>query len=164
MRISSEETKLQKLNYSGKLQDYQLNGNRKKRYMSYEKDPYNNYQNFLYKRALYGLSVYTKEEIKVMHWEKKRRIEAVHEKAQKVLNLWKQEIVNELSTYLFRTFFPKCEYAKCLLENTETDPLYINDLTFKELKITKEQIIDKLIEFKVLPVTFRTLKNQPINN
>ena len=51
--------------------------------IQFEKDPFNSYQNFLYKRALFGLSVYQKDELEKMHWDKKRRIEKVHQRAQK---------------------------------------------------------------------------------
>jgi hypothetical protein len=44
------------------------------RKQNYEKDPYNGHQNFLYNRALYGLSIYAPEEIKEMPVEKKKRI------------------------------------------------------------------------------------------
>jgi len=43
------------VNYKGKLKNYQLNATKK---IIYETDKYNKYQNFLYKRALYGLNMF----------------------------------------------------------------------------------------------------------
>ncbi len=107
IRIIQRNSDVNKSQYSGKLDNYQLGVTKKKRYMHYERDPYNEYQNFLYKRALYGMTVYTEEDQKAMHWEKKRRIQAVHEKTQSILNLWKQQIVDKLSSHIFRIFFPR---------------------------------------------------------
>ena len=58
---------------------------------------YTEHQNFLYNRALYGLSIYTPEEVVIMAPEKRKRIIQIHKKTQKILNLWKQEIVNTLA-------------------------------------------------------------------
>jgi len=49
--------------YSGKLSDYQLKGNthNEKKYSLSLPSQLNNYQIFLYNRALFGLSVYSPE-------------------------------------------------------------------------------------------------------
>lgn len=125
----------------------------------YEQDPYNEYQNFLYNRALSGLASYSKEEVEVMHWEKKKRIVKVHIKAQTVINIWKQEIVNVLSNYLFTTIFPDSPITKELTGKfgNVTDENYINKMSFKLLKITKPMIIERFIQEGVLPKNFNEL-------
>lgn len=127
----------------------------------YEKDSYNDHQNFLYNRALYGLSVYSQKELQEMPLEKKQRVTKLYKKAQKVINLWKQEFVNILANAFFMSVFPDTEFTKCLVEKYGTggDPEYVNNMSFKMLKITKKQIIDKLIEAKVLPKNFYELNN-----
>lgn len=133
-----------------------ISNSRKSRY---EQDPYNEYQNFLYNRALSGLSVYDKHEIAEMHYDKKKRIIKVHKRAQTLINLWKQNIVNELSNHVFKTIFPGTPITKELTETlaNDTDELYINKMPFKTLKITKAQVIERFIEAGILPKNFNEL-------
>lgn len=123
---------------------------------------YTEHQNFLYNRALYGLSIYTPEEVVIMAPEKRKRIIQIHKKTQKILNLWKQEIVNTLANKLFTDIFPDMEITKTLVDyyGTGGDPDYINNMSFKSLKISKEQVISYLIEKKVLPKKFNELNQQ----
>lgn len=147
--------------YSGNLSDQQLHGNnfRGRKYGKVEYEHFTDYQNFLYNRALFGLSVYSPEELKDMRWDKQKRIMKVHKRAQKVLNIWKQCIVNELSTYLFKTLFPSTPFTETLIKSTtEVDPKYVNRMSFKTLRITKVQIVNKLIKEGILPPDFYTLK------
>ena len=67
---------------------------------------YNNYQNFLYRRALFGLKYrgYTKSKLEQLGPQKIEAIKRHHRKAQNILNLWKQEKVIELSNKLFGLF------------------------------------------------------------
>lgn len=127
-----------------------------------KKNPfYNLHQNFLYNRALYGLSTYTPDEVVIMAPEKRKRIIQIHKKTQKILNLWKQEIVNTLANKLFTDVFPEMEITKSLVKfGTTGDPEYINNMSFKALKINKEQIVSKLIECKILPKNFNELNKE----
>lgn len=147
--------------YTGKFSDQQTNGNTHygKKYGAIEHDSLNSLQSFLYNRALFGLSVYSQEEIKEMRWDKRQRIIKVHKRAQSVLNIWKQQIVNSLATELFKKFFPDSRFTKEITEmENDTDLKYINRMPFKSLHITKPQIISKLVAEKVLPVNFYELK------
>lgn len=147
--------------YVGKYSDQQTNGNsyQGKTYGTNDHNSLNNYQNFLYNRALFGLSVYSEEELKAMRWDKRQRITKVHKRAQSVLNIWKQQIINTISTEFFVKLFPKSPITQKFIETTnDTDPGYINRMSFKSLHITKSQIISKLVAEKVLPVNFYELK------
>lgn len=128
---------------------------------NFEKDPYNKHQNFLYNRAIYGLSIYSRDELQEMDLQKKKRIIRLHKKTQTVLNLWKQEIVNTLANKLFTDIFPRMDITNTLIEKfgIEGDPEYVNKMSFKMLNISKPQIIDKLIEVKVLPKNFKILED-----
>ena len=128
---------------------------------NFEKDPYNKHQNFLYNRAMYGLSIYSRDEVQEMDLQKKKRIVRLHKKTQTILNLWKQEIVNTLANKLFTDIFPRMDITNTLVEKfgIEGDPEYVNKMSFKMLNITKPQIIDKLIEAKVLPKNFKILED-----
>jgi hypothetical protein len=154
-------TKYQKVVYEGRLSSYQKYGTSFNK-VQFERDPFNSYQNFLYKRALFGLSVYQKEELEKMHWDKKRRIEKVHERAQKVLNLWKQEMTNQWLGTILSTVFHHSSFVKELNEKfgSETDEQYISKVDFKSLGVSKQQVVEKLIQEKILPANFYQLTGE----
>jgi hypothetical protein len=127
-------------------------------YQQYEQDPYNASQNFLYKRAMFGLSVYTQEELSKMPEPKKKRIERVHKKCQHVLNIWKQEISIGWTNEMFRHYFGEHPALKIFFDNTETDPKFVNKLSFKDLNITKDKIVNKLCESGILPPNFYSIQ------
>ena len=149
--------------YKGKLNNYQREGNKlnNKKVVNYEQGPYNEYQNELYNRVLYGLSVFSKEELELMHWEKKKRINKVHIRTKEVLNIWKQEINNGIFERFFKPMFTGVnrELVKdfVTLYDNETDPEIKVNVSFKTLGISKKQIITKLIEQSILPKDFYKL-------
>ena len=128
---------------------------------NFEKDPYNKHQNFLYNRAMYGLSIYSRDEVQEMDLQKKKRIIRIHKKTQTILNLWKQEIVNTLANKLFTDIFPRMDITNTLVEKfgIEGDADYVNKMSFKMLNISKPQIVEKLIQSKVLPKNFKILED-----
>jgi sensor histidine kinase regulating citrate/malate metabolism len=97
-----------------------------------------------------------------MHWDKKRRIEKVHERAQKVLNLWKQEMSNQWLGTLLSTVFHHSSFVKELNEKfgEEVDDQYISKIDFKSMGISKSQVVDKLISEKILPNNFYQLTDK----
>lgn len=150
--------------YSGRHPDYQQDAKppKRKRYVQYERDKFSPYQNFLYKRALFGLTVYTDQELKTLNYKERREVKKLHEKTQMTLNLWKQHIVNKLSNKLFRDLFPNSELSiQFRRKFTITDPKVRNTISFETLRIGKEQIIEKLISESILPPDFHTLTRQP---
>ena len=146
------EIQEKKLEYTGKMESYQLyRGNT---YMEYEKDSYNNYQNHLYKRALYGLSAFSQEELATMCSKKKQRVSKVYMKGQNVINLYKQKLTNAYSNFVFKTLFPESPLTQFFMETEETDVEFKNTLTFKDLGITKDKIIGVFINEGILPKNF----------
>ena len=125
----------------------------------FEKDPYNSYQNFLYNRALFGLSIYSQDEISKMSIEKKKRINKSYKKCQVVVNLLKQEVTNQMANEFFVKIFPGMEITNSLVNyfGTEGHPEHVNNMSFKMLKINKPLVIARLIERKVLPKNFNQL-------
>lgn len=117
------------------------------------------YQNFLYKRALFGLNIYTEDELSVMHELKKKRIKRVHQKTQYILNTWKQEMCNQFTNDLLKTYFPNSELALEIVTESveETSEHFVNKTSMKQLGVSKTDIINKLIEYKILPGNFYTL-------
>lgn len=129
----------------------------------FERDAFNAYQNFLYKRAMFGLSVYGKEELGKMRPEKKARIQKVHARCQHVLNIWKQQLCNDFTNRLLASLFPKRELAQLFFvkHKDSTDAGFLCTLNFKDLGISKKQVVDKLILEGVLPKDFYSLTHAP---
>lgn len=149
------EIQEKKLEYTGKIESYQLY--RGETYMQYEQDSYNNYQNHLYKRALYGLSAFSQEELATMCSKKKQRVSKVYMKGQNVINLYKQKLTNAYSNFIFKTLFPESPLTQFFIETEETDVEFKNTLTFKDLGITKDQVIGLFITEGILPKNFHSL-------
>ncbi len=143
------------------IKDYQLNAG--KTYMKYEQDKYSPYQNYLYKRALYGLDAITEQELVTMCSKKKQRIINVYKRAQTVLNIYKQKLTIKYSNEIFQFFFPNSSITQSLIENVETDEKFKNTLTFKDLKVSKDDIIAIFITEGILPKNFLSLKEAPVN-
>jgi len=151
------------LEYKGELKNYQQNGSKQDRQSQnkFEQYKFTPYQNLLYKRALFGLKMYTEEEITKMHKEKRNRIKKVNNRAQEVLNIFKQEIVNNVCENIFVTLIPNSKLGKMVLssEKISTDPNFINILDLKALGITKTRIIKRFINEGLLPPNFYELKD-----
>jgi len=143
------------------IRNYQLNEG--KTYVQYEQDKYSVYQNYLYKRALYGLDALTEKELATMCSKKKQRILNVYKRAQSVLNIFKQKVAIEYTNKIFVSLFPKANITKDLVSCNETDEKFINTLTFKDLNIGKDQIISIFIAEGVLPKNFLSLKEAPVS-
>jgi hypothetical protein len=136
------------------LMNYQM---RSHTMISYEQDKYNQYQNYLYKRALYGLKSLTQDELATTCSKKKQRIINVYKKAQLAINKLKQQVTIDYSNFIFKTLFPDSPITDALLADTETDEKFVNTLNFKDLGIEKDQIITIFITEGVLPKNFLSL-------
>ena len=152
-------TKKHKFEYSGKLEEYQLY--KKNTYTKYETDQYSQYQNFLYKRALYGLRSLPTAEVEKMSKQKKIRIQRVNRRAQRVLNEAKQRKVISITNAWFAKWFPDTKFTKFMLSNTDTDIKVRNTLNFKDLNIDKHEIIRIFIEEGILSSNFLSLDKDP---
>ncbi len=141
------------------VKNYQLNAG--KTYMQYETDRYSQYQNYLYKRALYGLNALSEQELATMCSKKKQRIVNVYKRAQVVINKLKQEFTIRYSNFIFKTLFPNSPLTDSLLACTEFDDKFKNTLTFKDLNISKEDIITIFIAEGILPKNFLSLDKDP---
>lgn len=161
MRKEKKMPKTGNVEYNGIMSDYQITGNtfNGKKIGLVVHNGLNNYQNFLYNRVMFGLSVYTQDEIANMHWEKRKRIVKVQKRAKEVLNVWKQQLVNAMTANFFTKMFPKTEFTKYFVSTVkDADPKLNNTLDFKLLGVTKKDIVNKLISEGVLPSNFYQLK------
>ena len=152
-------TKKRKFEYSGKLEEYQLY--KGKTYTQYETDKYTEYQNFLYKRALYGLKSLPQAEVDKMSKQKRIRITKVNRRAQRVLNTAKQRRVIAITNAMFSKWFPDSKFTKFMLGNTDTDVKVRNTLNFKDLNIDKDEIIRIFIDEGILSKNFLSLTTDP---
>tara|TARA_R110002020_G_scaffold115034_5_gene264574 strand:+ start:1153 stop:1665 length:513 start_codon:yes stop_codon:yes gene_type:complete len=151
-----------------RIKNYQLNAmdsfsktlESKSSYIIYETDKYNERQNYLYNRALKGFRHISKEDLDNMCDKKKRRIQRVYIKAQKVVNKLKQKATIEYTNLIFQKLFPDAPITDFLLNELETDEKFKNILNFKDLNIDKDQIIAIFIEEGVLGKNFLSLKNE----
>jgi hypothetical protein len=110
-----------------------------------------------YKEALYGINSYPEKVLSNMSDFEKKRISNIYRKAQFILNLWKQEILIEKTNKIFSIF--KCSpLAEEIISQDKANRNFICMLSFKELGIKKQDIINKLISEKILPSNFLTLK------
>ena len=141
------------------VKNYQLYAG--KTYIQYEQDRYSSYQNYLYKRALYGLDALTQQELATICSKKKQRIINVYKRAQVILNKFKQQVTIQYTNFIFKTLFPKSPVTDFLLADTEIDEKFKNTLTFKELGISKDQIITIFITEGILPKNFLSLERDP---
>jgi predicted DNA-binding protein YlxM (UPF0122 family) len=157
--MEKQNTK-QKFEYSGNLENYQLM-NQRPTVMQYETDSYSQYQNYLYKRALYGLETLSPQEMAAMCSKKKQRVINVYKRAQVVLNKFKQQLTIQYTNVFFKTLFPNSPITDFLLSESETDEKFKNTLTFKDLNISKEQIITIFMTEGILPKNFLSLERDP---
>lgn len=151
------------------IEEYKLYGNsRRKFYVQYEKEELTPYQNALYLRAMNGLGAYKPEEITKMHPKKKEFIQRTHTRVQRMINIWKQEVTNELTNKLFDAIWTGKNHVikegigtkARLIDSTRNfvDPNKKNKLSFKALGLKKEHIVNKLINEGFLPKNFYELK------
>lgn len=131
------------------------------KYQEFEKDKYSLYQNYLYKRALYGLDSLSVEELNNMCSKKRSRIVNVYNRGQLVVNNYKHQITKKLTDKLLTSLFPNSSLISELCSYDDIDNNYKNTLTFKDLSIEKDMIVELFISEGILPKNFLSLeKNQ----
>ena len=157
--MESLKNRKERFEYTGSLSEYQLLS--KNTTMKYEVDSYSPYQNYLYKSALYGLDSINEKELVTMCSKKKQRINKVYFKGQMVINIYKQKLTNNFTTALFNKLFPKAPVTALFNSNQDTDPNFKNTLTFKDLNISKDDIVNLFIQEGILPKNFTELTTDP---
>lgn len=146
-------TTYNQVEYTGNYSDKQIYAG------NYQQQKYNEYQIFLVERALKGLNIYTPEEIKSMHWDKKKRINLVHNRCKMIMNRWKQQLIIDKTNEFLTKLLPKAMITKDFIDNTKLDDNYNANIPLKTFGISKQNIIDKLMEEKILPKNYYTLTN-----
>jgi len=150
--------RIERYQYLGLLTEYQLHP--PSVINSFEYSKLNPYQHFLFKRVLHGLNVYKPEEVKKLHWDKKRRISRVWKRGQREINAWKQTLCNKkINAYLSKTFThsPLAQYIASIPADEVLED-YKNTFTFRDLGITYEDVVLKFMSLGLLPRNFFTIK------
>jgi len=140
---------LQELMYSGQMESKQFPTTSIVDYTTLTPGQYR-----MFKHVMVGLDMYTPQELYAMNSAKKSKIFKKHKQAQTMLNLWKQELTNAFTTRLLSSLFPKSALIAELNADNSTSTKYTNTLGFKDLGISKTDIINKLIQEKFLPANF----------
>lgn len=120
-----------------------------------ENEWFNSYQYFLFRRALYGLEVYSQEELRYISSQKKKRIKTVHKHVQLTLNLFKQRMLIEQTNSLLSRLFPNSKDITVFVATyMEPDPEFICTVPLDKFGITKMDIAKELVDKKCLPYNF----------
>lgn len=120
---------------------------------------FNHIQQKMYAEALYGLNVYTEEEIQKIPKNKVLLIVERYNKTQKLINRLKQEIINDEINKLLLILYPKSKMIKTITSVNGYDDSIKSKFTFKEVGLNQQKIASKLVEFKILPNNFFQLKD-----
>lgn len=146
------------LTYKGKFQDFSSMGEAMQKPYSLRdtKRFYTEQQNFLYRRAVYGLDVFPAEEVKQMCWQKRKRISKVHKRAQEEINKLKQMRLIQWTNEVFKLLHHSKVAKGIIKEHSQPDPKFFCDQKFKDLRLRKEDIVNHLIGTGVLPHDFDT--------
>jgi hypothetical protein len=144
----------QSISYKGKFADKQLYSG--KNIIMYEQDVFTLKQNMLYKQLLFGYNAYDRTDLDKMSTQQLHVIKTNYVKTQRVINLYKQEKLNKLISNWLCPIFPCSVIIKDLCKSY-TDKKFFCTLSFKELNISKKDIVSLLIEYKLLPVNFYSL-------
>lgn len=124
----------------------------------YERVDLNPVQLKLYRLCLYGINTLTVEEQKLLTEEEKNMIISNHKEVQGRINYWKQRRTSDKVDNLMLTLFPNSKFVKKMVKaGTYTSKHHTNNLSFKDLGITQEKIIQKLIKWEILPKNFYQL-------
>jgi hypothetical protein len=127
------------------------------RYQKLESFEFNETQQRIFSTLVYGFEVIPDEQIKKLPAPIKKRIVANYAITNKLLNRWKQEIINEMVDGFLSKMFPKSKVTKQMIGLKGYDDTLKSTISFKELGISERSIANKLIEFDLLPKNFFNL-------
>jgi hypothetical protein len=122
-----------------------------------EQPTFNNRQQKMYSEALYGLTMYSEQEIKKIPRPVLLKIVARSKAVQTLINRWKQEISNSSLDDLLIKIFPKSPIIKQFTSVKGYDDTIKNNMSFKDLGLNQKTIAIKLVEVGLLPKNFFNL-------
>lgn len=123
------------------------------KYQEIEKPVFNEKQQRIYSEALYGLTIYPDSMVQKMPKNIVVKIATRAEIVQRVINRWKQEIVNDKVDSLLLALFPKSPIVKQMV-NIPADDSVKCKMSFKDVGLNQEKIAKKLVSLNLLPQNF----------
>lgn len=127
------------------------------KYQEIEKAVFSSKQQKIYSEALYGLSVYSEEQVRKMPKPVVLKIVARCKAVQLILNRWKQELSNEKVDAFLTKLFPNSPIIKSFSAVKGYDDNIKNDMSFKDVGLTQLMIAKKLHSLNLLPQNFFNL-------
>lgn len=162
LRICYTDTgKQQWITYSNpKVEDIQLYGSnfKGKVYQDIPSFNLNPTQVRMYRVAVYGIDALSQEEVKHLAFQETLSIAKKQNRAQRLINRWKQQITSTAVQDFLNRKLPNSGIVKRMNEYVDyTTDKDINPFTFRDLGISQEMLVNRLIEWKVLPENFYSL-------
>lgn len=124
------------------------------KYQEIEKPVFNEKQQKMYSEALYGLNIYSEEQIKKMPKSVVMKIAQRCQAVQMIINRWKQEIVNDRVDGFLLKLFPKSPVVKQITSVKGYDDSIKSTIPFKDLQLNQQKIAQKLVSLRLLPENF----------
>ena len=146
-KLLQQEKREKEFEYLGLMETYQLYGNKDFCFQRFNDD-----QRFKFMELLHGYGAYTPEELGKLSHNKKKKITKLYKKAQRLINIFKQEVCNLYARRILSNF-KECE-AIALLPIESTDESYFNQCTLKELGLDYDHLTLLFIQNKLLPSNF----------
>ena len=111
----------------------------------------------VYWKTLNGLNCFSEKDIKSMHYNRKDHIVKRHRKAQREINIFKQERIIQITNSIFKMFTNSKLASDIINLHSEPDPKYFSNMNFQDLNMSKEDIAQRLVEKNILPNNFYNL-------
>jgi len=120
---------------------------------------FNEKQRDLYQKTVYGFKAYSKEELNALNEKSKQQIIVNYTKVQRILNKFKQDVLYKTVDNFLLAMFPKSNIVKQFtsVSGHLKEPVLEEEFTFDELGISKFAIVNKLMEYSLLPKNFYQL-------
>lgn len=114
------------------------------------------YQDYLWQVACNGPKALTPEKWNKITTEEQQRILTIHERAQRTVNLMKQEVCNKITMGIFGALNSSTPLVKELASTEQYDREEIITIPINQLGITKAKIIQRLIDWSIFPKDYYT--------
>lgn len=115
-------------------------------------------QKRLYREVMYGLRAYPAQKLLKLPDEKKEEISVRYFITRKKLNKWKQDMIRDVSVLALVKCWNEPLARLLATKGLETDKEFRVDITFRDLGVTRQEIIAYLIKCRILPRNFYELK------
>lgn len=114
------------------------------------------YQDYLWQVACKGPKALTPEKWNKITTEEQERVLTIHERAQRTVNLMKQEVCNKITMGIFASVNSTSPLIKELANSEQYDREEIITIPIDQLGITKAKIIQRLIDWNIFPRDYYT--------